>query len=211
MSRELTLWRQAAGGRRGPHMEWEVIPGMLAIVDDCYYRACCFREDGSPIYWGIRQRKTTGVLEGVRCMCNGRRVNLQHFIWHLAGRTLPVSPMTIDHKDRNVFNNCLENLRELDRSGQNINRSCAGGTSEHRGVCWQKRTRKWQGQINKDKKPFYLSLYPTELEAAYAYNLAALIVHGELAQLNAIPAGSITPTRMNEIRLHVEQKAGNPN
>lgn len=61
-------------------------------------------------------------------------------------------------------------------------------TSKFRGVSWCSNVGKWRAQINKDKSHYHIGLYKTEVEAAIAYDKAAIQMHGAFASLN-FPAG----------------------
>jgi len=67
-----------------------------------------------------------------------------------------------DHIDRNPFNNCPWNLREV-TSRQNIqNRGNFGGT-------WVERKQKWQAQIRINGKVKWLGYHRTQADAVAAY------------------------------------------
>jgi hypothetical protein len=57
-------------------------------------------------------------------------------------------------------------------------------SSKYQGVCWEKRSNKWQGRITYDGKRHSLGYFEGEEEAARAYDRAARAQHGEKAQLN---------------------------
>lgn len=60
------------------------------------------------------------------------------------------------------------------------------GTSQYLGVSWFKRDACWKAFIYVDKKQKHLGYYQSEIDAARAYNVAALKYHGEFARLNII-------------------------
>ena len=88
----------------------------------------------------------------------------------------------LDHKDRNRFNNRLDNLRlaTLSQNGANSRLSRAN-TSGYKRVCWNKTAEKWQADIMVNRKQFKIGLYDTKEEAAEAYRVAALHHFGEFA------------------------------
>ena len=90
----------------------------------------------------------------------------------------------IDHKDGNGLNNCRENLRLCTRSQNNINGRVRKGTSKYKGVCWDKRDKKWKARISIDKKRISLGNWLSEIGAARAYDIKATELHGEFARLN---------------------------
>jgi hypothetical protein len=57
-------------------------------------------------------------------------------------------------------------------------------TSTFKGVCRGKNSKKWSSQIYKKNKKINLGLFTAEIEAAKAYNEAAIKYHGEFARLN---------------------------
>jgi len=59
-------------------------------------------------------------------------------------------------------------------------------TSRFRGVCWHKRVKKWAAKISINKKRIHLGVFTYEIEAAKAYNKAALAAWGKSAKLNKI-------------------------
>lgn len=57
-------------------------------------------------------------------------------------------------------------------------------TSKYRGVSWFRANKVWKAQITVNGKYEYLGYFDLELDAAWAYDIRALEVHGPLAQLN---------------------------
>ncbi|KAL6762405.1 hypothetical protein V8C86DRAFT_2517558, partial [Haematococcus lacustris] len=57
-------------------------------------------------------------------------------------------------------------------------------TSKYRGVCWNKKNRRWQAAINSSGKYIYLGSYVQEDEAARAFDRAAIRLRGNRAKLN---------------------------
>lgn len=91
----------------------------------------------------------------------------------------------IDHKDGDGLNNSRSNLRVCDNSQNMANRvSCKNSSSKFKGVSWSKKSRKWQSTIRKNGKLYSLGYFENEIEAALAYNKAAIEKHGEFAKLN---------------------------
>jgi hypothetical protein len=96
--------------------------------------------------------------------------------------------MEIDHIDGNGLNNQKSNLRHCTHSQNNMNgRKHKSNTTEFKGVFMQKRTRKWKAQIGYNHATKYLGCYDTAIEAAIAYNNAAVKYFGEFAKLNQVP------------------------
>ncbi len=92
-----------------------------------------------------------------------------------------------DHKDGDIFNNRKCNLRKCTSSQNNCNRKIPkNNTSGLKGVSWHKNKKKWEADITINNKTIFLGLYKDKIEAALAYNKAAIKYHGEFARLNQI-------------------------
>lgn len=93
----------------------------------------------------------------------------------------------IDHINGDRFDNRKSNLR-ICSNAQNIRNSGLrkNNLSGFKGVYFHKRTGKWYSQIRTDKKRLFLGSFETDIQAAIAYNAAALIHHGQFAKLNQI-------------------------
>lgn len=90
----------------------------------------------------------------------------------------------IDHIDGDGLNNQRENLRICTRSQNQMNRQKTRGSSQFKGVSWNKDRGKWLAQIKKDGKRQHLGRYDSLVDAARAYDKAALELFGEFAYLN---------------------------
>jgi hypothetical protein len=64
---------------------------------------------------------------------------------------------------------------------KNINNS-----SGYKGVSFNNSSKKWRAQIWLNSKSYHLGLFIDPIDAARAYNEAALKYHGEFAHLNKI-------------------------
>ena len=95
----------------------------------------------------------------------------------------------IDHIDHNTFNNQKANLRVATASQNAANsyaRTCATKTSRFKGVCLDRRRNKWMARISRLGKHMHVGYFSTEIEAASAYNAAAVKHFGEFACLNQL-------------------------
>lgn len=111
----------------------------------------------------------------------------------LLGVTDPA--IEVDHKNGNTLDNRRTNLRLATRSQNACNAApYKGGKSKFKGVSWHKSNKGWQACITKNSKRYYLGCYPTEIEAAQAYDSAAIELHGEFARLNTYESVSLTET-----------------
>lgn len=91
-----------------------------------------------------------------------------------------------DHIDGNGLNNQRFNLRESTRSQNKANAPKYRGdhTSSYKGVSWDKGRKLWRASIRIDGNLKSLGRFTEEVEAAKAYDKAALHYFGEFAHPN---------------------------
>lgn len=99
----------------------------------------------------------------------------------------------IDHWDHDTLNNCKSNLRKATVRQSIRNRrkwantfSSFKGVSEYVSSSKSNTYRFFRARIMIDRKMKSLGLFHSELDAAIAYNEAAIKYHGEFAHLNQI-------------------------
>lgn len=126
-----------------------------------------------------RTRKWHFKKSGYVASTNGKgTIRLHRFILNL-----PVGIMT-DHKDGNPLNNKKSNLRECNSLENNWNRGKSKTNhSGFKGVHLHKQG-KWRSIIRVCKKVVDLGLFTNPIDAAYAYDKAAIKYHGEFARTN---------------------------
>lgn len=122
-------------------------------------------------------------------------VPLSRLIYYLVHKGNFNQKMDIDHIDRNIYNNSIENLRQVTKSQNQCNRSIPkNNKTGFRGVCKYvntdkcKRLKTWKASIGVNGKSISLGYFNTDVEAARAYNEASIKYHGEFANLNDIPS-----------------------
>jgi hypothetical protein len=91
----------------------------------------------------------------------------------------------IDHINGDGLNNQKNNLRTATSQENSFNRRKRSGCSSlYKGVCWNKKAKKWRAYLTKNQKHVSLGYFKDEKEAARAYDKAALIHFGSFAKLN---------------------------
>jgi hypothetical protein len=130
--------------------------------------------------------KTAGCLRpsGYLAVRMGNDLFFAHrIVWKMVHGCNPSGD--IDHINKTKTDNRICNLRDVSRSQNNMNgKSAKGSTSKYLGVCWNANAGKWVAQITKDYKHKYLGLFSDEIDAAKAYDKAAIEMFGDHARPN---------------------------
>lgn len=93
-----------------------------------------------------------------------------------------------DHANRNGLDNRRVNLRPATGTQQIANQGLrSSNTSGYRGVSPHRPSGRWAAFISAEGRTTFLGHFDDPIDAAYAYNLAALERFGEFAWLNPIP------------------------
>ena len=92
----------------------------------------------------------------------------------------------VDHINRNGLDNRKANLRLATRSQNRTNSKKQKGrfSSRYKGVSWHSRERRWFVEVMSGGKKRRIGCCADEVEAAKAYDRAAIKYHGEFAVLN---------------------------
>lgn len=92
----------------------------------------------------------------------------------------------LDHINCDRADNRIVNLREATVSQNKANSKVSTrNTSGAKGVYWNKRENKWIARIRHGGRDVFLGSFHTLPDAAQAYDLAAVEMHGEFALTNA--------------------------
>lgn len=147
----------------------------FALVSDEDY------ERVNNINWFVRFKRGKPRAHG-RIKEEKKEVKMHRFIMRVTNPKIQV-----DHKDLDGLNNQKYNLRTCTNAENSRNKDGYGGTSKYKGVCWDKDRYKWRASIGYNNIKIRLGRFANEIEAAIAYNHAAIKYHGEFARLNVIP------------------------
>ncbi len=91
----------------------------------------------------------------------------------------------VDHIDGDGLNNQRSNLRVATcTENQRNSRLRMDNTSGFKGVSWKKQNNRWQASIRVSRKKTHLGYFRSPVEAALAYDHAALTHFGKFARLN---------------------------
>jgi len=99
----------------------------------------------------------------------------------------PFKDKQIDHINHNTLDNRKENLRIVTGSQNGMNQKLhKNNTSGYKGVHWFIYSKRWMAYIRLNSRKIHLGYFNSKIEAAYAYNYAALKYFGKFAKLNNI-------------------------
>jgi len=147
--------------------------GKCALVDDADYdRVNQFK------WCAAKHKNTFYAVTGIRRL-DGVKALLYMHNFLLGGPTDHVAPNSgLDNRQINIR---LATNQQNQRAFQAKRLNC---TSNYRGVTWNKSKSKWAAQIFNSGKKKHLGYFVSEVEAANAYNVAALIRDPIFHQLN---------------------------
>jgi hypothetical protein len=146
--------------------------GHVALIDDCDFALV------SQFKW--HTKKTSGGALYVATRTKDRKDVYMHRLI----LDCPVG-MERDHINGNGLDNRRSNLRVCTRKQNAINCKAKPG-KRFKGVTpfAKSKQKPWGAQIHKDGKHYWLGAFATEEEAAKAYDIAAIRLHGEYARVN---------------------------
>lgn len=164
--------------------------GQFAMVDDEDYEYL--------IQWKWQTRKGCNTFYAERAFWNGK--NNSKISMHREIMKTP-KELQVDHINHNGIDNQKNNLRNCTRSQNQMN-TLPSGKSKYKGVYWCENTikrilkngqekiykikPKWKAQIMISGKKTSLGYFENEIDAAKAYNEAAVKYHKEFSHLNII-------------------------
>lgn len=147
--------------------------GKIAFVDDDDYAMV------SQLKW--RAQLDRGNWYAISGMGLNRVHFMHRFILGMSDKSIQV-----DHRDRNGLNNQKANLRPCtaQQNQANSKKPVTGVTSKYKGVSWHSKARKWYAHIMISHKRKHLGSFDSEIEAAKAYDAAAVARYGDFANAN---------------------------
>lgn len=152
---------------------------LITIDNDCY--AVFSRFEWRMCSWGyaVRSTRSNGIFTNIY---------MHRFLMNIH----PGDLQFVDHIDGNKLNNQISNLRIVTRQQNQFNQriNARKHSSKYKGVLWYDYhgTAKWLAGIRFQRKRYHIGLFTNENDAARAYNVKAIELFGEYAQLNIIEA-----------------------
>lgn len=120
----------------------------------------------------------------VRSEGSSRKSTFKQYLLHRELLAAPESSY-VDHINGDKMDNRKVNLRLCTNKDNTRNSSPhKDSSSVYKGVSWYSPTSNWTSRISADGFLYHLGRYPTELEAATAYDKKAKELFGEYAWLN---------------------------
>jgi hypothetical protein len=94
--------------------------------------------------------------------------------------------LIIDHIDRNGFNNQKNNFRLTTNAQNSVNCSKRPNYTGYRGVRFDKRRGNYQALIRVDYHLKHIGMFLDPIDAAFAYDICARKIFGDLATVNGV-------------------------
>lgn len=150
--------------------EIKLTKGYITIVDDEDF------ERVSKFKWQVSVTKTNNYARRtVGSGKNKKTIRLHNYVLEIQD--------TVDHINGDGLDNRKENLRVCRREENAKNRKLnCNNISGYKGVRLE--YGKWRAQIKVNGKRVHLGMFAEKMDAAKAYDEAALKYHGEFARLN---------------------------
>lgn len=161
--------------------------GKVALVDDDVYEdlmkfkwyANKYGSATHPLWYAVRNHARQNDKQ--------KSIKMHRVIWEYFN-AIP-DGYEIDHINHDGLDNRMENLRIATHRENMHNqvRNPATKTSQYKGIYWDKSHGKWKAQIKTNGNTKSLGYFVDEVEAARAYNRAAIYYFGQFACLNVLP------------------------
>jgi hypothetical protein len=133
--------------------------------------------------WYVREeRRRSGRMHGPHARAQIRLAD-GRLVW-VYMHVLIMGETGIDHVNNYGLDCTRRNLRKATGGQNQHNQGSRGGASRFKGVDWDSQNRRWRAGIALDGHKRQLGLFGVELNAARAYDSAAIELHGEFARPN---------------------------
>ncbi len=148
--------------------------GLFALVDDEDY------DDLSRFKWYKYKNPNRSTIYAVRKFKLDEKYKSEYMHKRLTGFN------QTDHINGDGLDNQRQNLRSCSNSQNRANtpKQKNAKTSVYKGVYWHKGDQKWMVRIQVNYKSIYLGSFEDEMQAARAYDAAAVLHFGEFARCN---------------------------
>lgn len=152
--------------------------GLVAIVDDIDYDILTTHK------WHVGKHKSNKIYAMRNAWDSESK---KHFPERMHRAILKTMPGTeVDHVNGNGLDNRRCNLRECTHAQNMQNRIKTVGSSKYKGVTWNKQSSLWASSIRHCYKAIFIGYFKNEEDAARAYNVKALELFGEFANINIV-------------------------
>ena len=116
-------------------------------------------------------------IDGKACFFSGQRIAWAHYYGEWPDGE-------VDHKNHDPSDNSIENLRLASHSQNGCHKFQTTGKVPFKGVYWMPTKGRFAAQIKRNRQWKWLGLHDCAEDAARAYDLAAIELHGEFAKTN---------------------------
>lgn len=170
LTKGYVAWVDADLLERLSRYDWHAAVRISAGGGLVVYAASASRPVGEP----IRDKR---IIYMHRLICQGKEVD--HISHNMAAL--------------GVVDNRSSNLRPVHRkqNARNVRKSATCKSSIFKGVGWEHFTGRWKAYINVNNRGITLGRFDHEVNAAYAYDIAAVRLFGDYALTNFPVPGSI--------------------
>lgn len=156
----------------------ELTNGMKVLVDDEDYDFLMQWK------WNPYKRKSDNTTYAARTLHENRK-SVYVIRMHRVIMKIDDPNVVIDHMDHNGLNNQKSNLRVCAQKFNSKNTSSrTNSSSKYLGVGWDSKRGKWKAKMRSNGKEIFIGRFDSEIDAAKAYDEAAIKHHGEFANPN---------------------------
>jgi len=147
--------------------------GSYAIVDDSDFHLV------SKLNWHLNKKTNVHLYAKSSKKINGKQIHMHRLIMNAN------KGEEVDHINHNGLDNRRSNLRIVNsfQNHQNSKKQI-NSASIYKGISYAKDHKKWRARIWVDGKKIHLGYFKNEIDAAKAYDRAALKYYSEYAYIN---------------------------